>query len=300
MKQRKETQVTNAFTVDAIVTVYHFQVPDVEPDSPVESRNVSYDFWQLYYVEQGEYACRIDGKPLALHPGQLLMCEPGKVRTTLLQRSAFVGIVSFRCSSDYMGLLKNTPIPLSAEMKKNLSGILKMGTDMFTPVTDPQMFVGQELRADASDHQLQMVKNRLELLLIDLYDSVNQIQNHGTIAQNQQNYYEHQFEAIAEFLRSNLHRNVTVAEICAHTGFSDNTVKRICRHAVGSGVIHYFLTLKIEKAKQMLRQTDMNCTQIAERLGFSSIHYFSRLFKRLTGLSPQQYARTAPHGRKPL
>ena len=292
MKQRKETRVTNVFTVDAIVTVYHFRVPDVEPDSPVGNRDVSYDFWQLYYVERGEYVCQIGGKELALHAGQLLICEPGQVRTTLLQRHAIVGIISFRCGSDDMVLLKNIPIRLTADMRDNLHGLLKMGSDIFTLVSDPQRFVGQELRDGTSSHRLQTVKNRLELLLIDIHDSISRKENQGEISQNQKNYYEQQFEVISAFLQSNLHRNVTVAEICAYTGLSENTVKRVCRYAVDCGAIHYFLTLKIEEAKRLIRRTDKTFTQIAECLGFSGIHYFSRLFKRITGMSPQQYART--------
>ena len=292
VKQRKETQVKNAFTVNTIVTVYHFPVPDIEPDSPVQNRDVTYDFWQLYYVEEGEYVCRIDGERAELHAGQLIFCEPGKVRTTLAQRAALVGIISFRCDSAYMNLLKNIPITLTVEMKKNLNGIFNTSADVLTLVSDHQTFIGQELRDGSSDHQLQMIKNRLELLLIDILDSTINRQNNAGISPNQKNYYQHQFAIIEAFLKDNLHRSLTVGEISAYTGFSANTIKRICGYAAGSGVIHYFLTLKIEKAKQLLCQTDMNCTQIAEALGFSSIHYFSRLFKRLTGLPPQQYART--------
>lgn len=291
MKQRKETRVTNAFTVDSIVTVYHFPVPDVEPDSSVTDRDVSYDFWQLYYVEQGTYACRLGGREVALHAGQLLLCEPGQVRTTLLQRDLQVGIISFRCHSDHMESLKNMPITLPGEGRKALQGLLQVGSDMFTAVSDSQLFVGQELRQGTSESKLQMLKNRLELLLIELYESMTGEESDATLSQNQKNYYTRQFEAITAFLRHNLHRNVTVSEICAHTGLSENTVKRVCRYVAGCGVIHYFLTLKMETAKDMLHRSDQTITQIAQCLGFSGVHYFSRLFKRMTGMSPRQYAR---------
>ena len=40
----------------------------------------------------------------------------------------------------------------------------------------------------------------------------------------------------------------------------------------------------------MIRNQHMNFSQIADSLGYSSIHYFSRQFKKITGLTPSQYA----------
>ncbi len=40
----------------------------------------------------------------------------------------------------------------------------------------------------------------------------------------------------------------------------------------------------------MIRDEQMNFTQISESLGYSSIHYFSRQFKNITGMTPSEYA----------
>ena len=48
--------------------------------------------------------------------------------------------------------------------------------------------------------------------------------------------------------------------------------------------------MKVEAAKQMIRDEQMNFTQISESLGYSSIHYFSRQFKKMTGMTPSEYA----------
>ena len=48
--------------------------------------------------------------------------------------------------------------------------------------------------------------------------------------------------------------------------------------------------LKIETAKTMLREGDGNITQIADRLGYASVHYFSRYFKQATGMTPSEYS----------
>ena len=56
--------------------------------------------------------------------------------------------------------------------------------------------------------------------------------------------------------------------------------------------ISYFISLKLDEAKNMITDTDLNFTEISESLGFATVHYFSRLFKNKTGLTPSQYAKS--------
>lgn len=55
-------------------------------------------------------------------------------------------------------------------------------------------------------------------------------------------------------------------------------------------MIEFFTRMKIDFAKQLIRENDMNFTQISDFLGYSSIHYFSRQFKKLSGMTPTEYA----------
>ena len=55
-------------------------------------------------------------------------------------------------------------------------------------------------------------------------------------------------------------------------------------------MIEYFSEMKIDAAKQMIRTEHMNFTQISQQLGYSSIHYFSRQFKKIAGMTPSEYA----------
>ena len=55
----------------------------------------------------------------------------------------------------------------------------------------------------------------------------------------------------------------------------------------------FFSLFKISAAKQLLVRRDLNISQIADALGYSDVHYFSRRFKQLTGMPPSQYAAMA-------
>ena len=56
--------------------------------------------------------------------------------------------------------------------------------------------------------------------------------------------------------------------------------------------MEYFLDLKIDEAKKLISEKELSYTQIAEKLSFGSIHYFSKIFKIKTGMSPREYDRS--------
>lgn len=69
----------------------------------------------------------------------------------------------------------------------------------------------------------------------------------------------------------------------------------------GVTIEHYFINQKIEKAKELLVYDELTLTQIAFRLGYSSVAHLSRQFKKVTGQTPSQFRQTRDLGqRKPL
>ena len=54
--------------------------------------------------------------------------------------------------------------------------------------------------------------------------------------------------------------------------------------------MEFFNQMKIDTAKELIRSNRLNFTQIADRLGYASVHYFSRQFKKITHMTPSEYA----------
>jgi AraC-like DNA-binding protein len=71
-----------------------------------------------------------------------------------------------------------------------------------------------------------------------------------------------------------------------HMGYS--YFRKMFKQYTGFAPVQYHLNLKIRKAKELLLSTDQSVKEIASNLGFQSIHYFSRIFKKKTGLSPSE------------
>lgn len=291
MKLRKETNINNAFTVDSIITVYYLDWEKAMANSR-SNHNVSYNFWQLLYIDRGEYTCSIGDDILTLTSGQVILAEPNKVRTSLSCKNAMIAIISFRCLSEGMNNIKNKVITLSDDDRKLISKIFTTGTDIFKTVPDNPFYDGQQPKDGTADYELQMIKNSLELLFINVYEPYRKEIKGQPSAQNHINYYEKKFRLIESYMTENLSESITLDELSMATGFSLSTIKRIFQSQAGCGALHYFIKLKIKEAKRLIKETDMSMTEISEKLGFSSIHYFSRIFKNITGISPSNYAKS--------
>ncbi len=291
MKPRKETNINNAFTVDSIITVYYLDWEKARSKETTQ-KAVSYNFWQLLYVDRGEYTCSIENDLYTLSSGEMILCEPGKVRISLSHKNAMVAIISFRCDSECIHSIKNKVISLSDDDRRLLSRVFTTGTEIFKAVPEDNFYAGQEPKDGTADYELQKIKNSLELLFINVYEPYRKETKNHPSAQNHINYYEQKFHVIESYMLKNLSENIKLDEISEATGFSLSTIKRIFSSQAGCGALHHFLKLKVKEAKRLIKETDMSMTEISESLGFSSVHYFSRTFKNITGKSPSSYAKS--------
>lgn len=99
-------------------------------------------------------------------------------------------------------------------------------------------------------------------------------------------------ESIRRALRiveEELETPLRVADLAERCGYSENYFRQVFRQSVGMMPNAYINQRKIAKAKELMLYSEQNVTQIAEKLGYQSIHYFSRLFKKVSGITPTDY-----------
>lgn len=91
------------------------------------------------------------------------------------------------------------------------------------------------------------------------------------------------------YLRENLNRNLNIEKLAEelHVGYS--YFRQMFRKYTGISPTQYHLSLRIQKAKDLLVSTDQSFKEIAIDLGFESYFYFSRIFKDKTGQSPMEF-----------
>lgn len=80
-----------------------------------------------------------------------------------------------------------------------------------------------------------------------------------------------------------------LGQVAAHLAVSEGHLSREFKKHMGKSFSEFLIDLRLDEAKRLLRCSQMTIYEIAQRVGFSSQHYFSTQFKHKTGLAPSTY-----------
>ena len=90
-------------------------------------------------------------------------------------------------------------------------------------------------------------------------------------------------------MKENLNAVYSVQELANKQHSSVSHYSRLFQKKIGSSPIYYFNQLKIQRSCGYLYLTDKTIKEICKELGFNDPYYFSRLFKKVMGISPAKY-----------
>ena len=91
------------------------------------------------------------------------------------------------------------------------------------------------------------------------------------------------------FMQENIETNIEMPEIADHLIISYSSFRHIFKQYTGIAPSQYYLNLKIQRAKDMLKSSSASIKEISYILHFDTPEYFTKLFKKKTGLTPSQF-----------
>lgn len=258
-----------------------------------------HNFWELMYIDRGEIIARAEEKNFKLKQNQLTLFAPGEFHALKADNVTAPNtiIVSFDCDSKNMNVLKGQTFYINEYMRSLLAGIVREAKKAYSnDLSDPkyQKLIKNKKQPVGNDAFAaeQMIECYLQLLLIELLRDGGHERRIGD-STIQRNEYVKKFESICNWIDSHIDRKFTVNDLCTESMTNKQTLENIFRHNTGLSVIEFCRKRKIEFAKKLLREDTLNISQISSKLGFSSVHYFSRTFRALENMSPSEYAKSA-------
>jgi len=95
-----------------------------------------------------------------------------------------------------------------------------------------------------------------------------------------------------QYMLDNITKNILLSELSVLTNFSISYFSSVFKKATSFSPIDYFLRLKIQTACKYLSLTDYSIKEVSLNIGIQDQYYFSRLFKKVMGVSPKKYRET--------
>src|SRR5690606_16872423 len=96
-------------------------------------------------------------------------------------------------------------------------------------------------------------------------------------------------QKISASIQDHPEMNYTIDDLCRHSGLSAAKLQLGFKEMHGKTICNYVTHLRLEKAEEMLKSTDLNVSQIVYALGWSSRSYFCKIFKQKYKCSPKNY-----------
>jgi len=248
-----------------------------------------HEFRELLYVDSGFIIVESENYSGVVNDSQLIIHKADEIHSLSCPEddASNVIIIGFECLSSELDIFSKSPVTLNDVQKKLLTEIIREGRSVFSPPYDVPNQRDMKKRKDYPFGADQMIKIKMENLLIELVRGLKSIEEEkkGDISNEK-------IQEILRYLNENYKEKIRLSELCFLFGTNKTTLCNRFRSFSGETIISYINKLRIKKAKQLMRSGNYNLTEISAIVGFSSVHYFSRIFKQYENQSPTSYIKT--------
>jgi AraC family transcriptional regulator len=100
-----------------------------------------------------------------------------------------------------------------------------------------------------------------------------------------------QAQQVVDFVQAHLDQPLSLAALAQHTGFSAYHFARLFRRTLGESPHQFVLRLRVERAQELLRRSELSLAEVALATGFAHQSHLTQLFKRQVGVTPSVYRR---------
>jgi AraC-like DNA-binding protein/quercetin dioxygenase-like cupin family protein len=292
-KKYYKHKLENLLVIGKIITIHYFEF-----DKKFISHEESHDFWELVYADKGDLICISDGKEVILKEGEVIFYKPGVLHAHRAdgRRAPNVFIVSFECKNEAIRYFEDRRMVVDKSLLRFIFAIIEESKRTFDlPYSDPTLKKMKLLENPALGGQ-QLIKNYLELLLINLMRNDAEKNSSDAVFLPQEQFDELISDKVIEYMKEHIREKLLVSDICRVLHYNKSYIFRQFKKTTGSSLMAYFIKMKIQEAKQMLRESDLSVSSISETLSFDNPNYFSKTFKKHTGYTPSTYRKMRRNG----
>ena len=277
-------ELKNAITVTRIANVHFFEF---ERDFYTE--NDRHPFCELVFVSRGELEVRSEDYNGKLSKNEMILHRAGEEHSLSCKRDTAptVIVLGFESDAKEISLFSKAPLALGESTVRLLAETVKVARQVFAPPYDTPTF-NMKKRKDAPFGAEQLLRLLIEELLILLVRDYRPTLPTESAAPRRKTLA---VSEIVSYVDTNFLERITIAELAFLFGTNRATLCRDFKRETGKTLLAYIDEKKLALAKERILKEDATFTEIALSLHFESIHYFTRFFKKHTGMTPREWKR---------
>ena len=260
----------NQLRVDSIFTFFYH-----EKEQGFLFPGEAHPMAELTYVDQGALHSVVNGQDLLLKQGDLVVYGPDQWH----MQYADIGVapryvtITFDISGADLTPLMNRRIAAPQNVVKLLQNMLR-----------------EQERMD--DYSNDIILAHLKLLLLSLLREMVSPRGGKLQASNAIHAENEIIRQAQQFISSHIREKLSVPLVARQVDVSPSYLTALFHKNLQISPGEYIRRIKLQESKQMIRENNLNFTEIAAELQYSTVHHFSRQFKEKFGITPTEYAKS--------
>ena len=252
-----------------------------------------HDFWEIVYLESGEAVAVADDREIPLFPGDVIFHKPGEAHAIKAANgtTAKAFFICFHSTNKSAKLFEGLKIGLDTEQKKMIYRLYDEARKIYLYTKKyyrSVIFSSSALSPDAPTGSQQLFKIHLEEFLISVIQLIEKRTDVITY-ETKEELEELIFQKMVEKITSSVYSVISVEDICSEFHYGKTYLSQLFKKHSGLSMMQYYNSLKIKEAKKLIKDGNLTMSKISEKLGFNNQYYFSKVFKKIEGLSPSEY-----------
>lgn len=240
-----------------------------------------HDEIELLYIMEGDFLCRAYDKDYVAHSGEVIFINSRVPHSTERISEVRMGMLQFK-ESDFV----------DNEITKIIKYSMRFQSQVYYPV---KIFSLSELSDTIAFTLKEAVEKKRSYEMFvrsGVYRILGILYRENVLSDGERVYNTREVQKILpalSYINASYSENLTLEEISSRLGFDQSYFCRIFKIATGATFTEYLNFVRVCKAEKLLLKTRDNILEISEAVGFSSVSYFSRIFKKYRNISPRTY-----------
>lgn len=228
--------------------------------------------YHVLYIEEGVCYATVLGREVVASAGALVFFFPGEKQKYRFRADT-------PSISHYLHFSGTSPAALLSEIKEGSTRVFHIGK---SASIEALLFRLEE------EYALSLPKSK-EVTQGYLYALLALFMRKITLADSESEEASKKITAICRTMLATLGEDLSISEYARRCHLSESRFTHLFREVMGKSPIRYLTDARLQKAEELLLYSTLSVAEVGEAVGVKNSYYFSRFFKKHTGLSPSEY-----------